>query len=329
MRLTLSRVVVALVTFTVGLCAVLMWRGVINVNHLRQITAKFTRRAALEPTPEHRVIYDVRDYVEGDMSYEELKAAGEQELAWTERVAPDVFPGRGLRHWGLCDEQNWERRARNEADLEWALNRGQFVPWVRERHTGNFTAPHAQETLYEIEAGECNTRSGFIPESRRFAIYGDDKLRAAVKASGEEKIYKVVPDTDGDGVDELLLARGVEHVQWSFPVQLQLITLKGGTRRLLHDFGVAYVYGHADFLQEIIITIPLIYCVPGSATHAPEYHAHFFRASCRRDAGCKDFPPPGTWRYYKSGRLKLPDYVELWPQAIESWWWHEVILNGR
>lgn len=312
MRPTLARVLASVFAFIVALSAVLLWRGVINLAHVRQSAMRLTGLSQpAPPAPRRIIIFDKRDYVESEMSYEELKAAGEQERRWTERVAPDVFGSRGLEHWGLCDgTRGWARRAQSEADLAWALAAGQFVPWVRATYAGSFTAPHAQETLYMIDTGECNTRWGPFPASRRFAIYDGAKLRAVFKASAAESVFQVVPDVDGDGVDELLLAEGLEPIQSSFRVQLRLVSLKGGTRRELQDFGVAYVYGCLNVgCRDVSVTLPVIYYLCTGATCAPECYVDFYRGDCWRDEGCKDFPRPGTWRYLKSGRLTLVDYV--------------------
>jgi hypothetical protein len=300
----LARTLVFLLTFNLGLGGAWLW-------HI--VRAGFAW--SYVPLAMRRVLLDKRDYVEHDMTYKELEAVGAQQRHWTQRVAPAVLPGKGLEHYGLCSDESRTHAAQTAADLAWARAHGQFVPWVEGTHAGHFTAADADETLYELTTGECNARAEWFAHgakggTKHFVIYRGDKLYAVATAQLAETIY-VVQDTDGDGVDELLLAQAnFDFAHKSVITQMKLISLQGGTRRTIYDFGPVYIYALVDdFGNDVVITLPFISYVPLGACQPPEFHIDFYRADCRHNAGCKFWPRADKWQYFKSGQLSERDYA--------------------
>lgn len=300
----LARALVFLFTFNLGVGGALLWRVV---------RAGLARPYA--PVAMRLVLYDKRGYVERDMSYPELEAAGERQRRWTQRVAPAVLPGKGLEHYGLCSDESRARRAESAADLAWARARGQFVPWVESTRAGRFTAADADETLYELKTGECNARESWFGHgdklgTKQFVVYRGDELRAVFSVPPEE-VVATVQDTDGDGVDELLLGRAdFDFARKSLITRMELVSLRGGARRSIRDFGPVSAYALADdFAEDVFITTPSISYERRGACQPPEFYVDFYRAECRHDAGCKFWPGADEWQYLKSGRLSENDYA--------------------
>jgi hypothetical protein len=310
MRRIFIRTLVALLTFALGLCLALLWRMSKDgspPSFARTDEAGITPQSIAEAgcfDADRRVLFDKRDYVEPDWSYEEFEARGKHQRELTQLLAPHIFPAPGLYHKGLCSPESRRISAKGEADLKWARERGQFVPWVRGWYRGSFTEVRPDEILYELSVGECNANSGPLEGgSSQLAVFADGQLRASVNTLNGTGVYGV-QDTDGDGVDEFLLASFDPMMGWKMVTKLRLVSLKGGSLRVVHDFGVSCVYECLDeFCGKTVITIPVIYYTPGAAGRATRYQVDFYRARCEHDKGCDGWPRPDAWEYYKSGSL--------------------------
>ncbi len=338
MRRIVTHPLALLLTFSCGLLLTLLWGSLINksVRHLaRRAEQRLIAPHVAEVEKKYRnrrILLDKRDYWEAPSSarplaYRELEAIGDATDEVKRRILPKLFPDGTLEHYGECSRESRERRAESEADLAWAREKGQFVGYVPDWHDGSFTYPGTFETLYQIDVGECNAREGPMPPSQLLAVFDRwDGLHASVNALPGDGVY-AVHDVDGDDVDEVLLGRGEMRVgdkAWAdylkevnealldrgemrgltYVSKLRLVSLKGGSLRVIHDFGVGYIYSFSDPVgNDRVITIPVIYYTPRGDGETPEFHVDFYRASCRKSEGCGFMPRPSAWRYFKSGSL--------------------------
>ena len=154
-----------------------------------------------------------------------------------------------------------------------------------------------------------------MPSTRTLAVFDRwDGLYASIELLPGESVY-AVRDVDGDALDEALLGRG-EMYGLNYASRMRLVSLKGGSLRVLHDFGVGYVHSFMDDMgHNRTITIPVIYYTPRGDGETPEFHVDFYRADCAESAGCGFMPKPGAWAYFKSGNLSesdLPGPASQW-----------------
>ena len=336
MRRFLTRPAALVLTFCLGLALVFLFGGLVG-RSLKRLAERAGRRVAAPYVAEagrrymqRRILYDLRDYYEADSSperihlgYEEHDAQYKEKHEVERRVLPKLFPGGYLDQVGKCDRESGERREGSEADLVWARGRGQFVPYLSlEWPSGSFTAPGASEVLYHVRLGECTAREHGAPTHEMLAVFDHwDGLHAAFEVPAGN-ILQPVRDVDGDGVDEVLLMHGeMEGNKGVF--SLRLVSLSGGRLRVVHDFGVGYVYSlGSDSGDGRVITIPVIYYTPRGEGQTPEFEVDFYRAECNKSEGCDGFPRPGAWRYLKSGRLDEAD-IEA---GSKPWMWDGLTL---
>jgi hypothetical protein len=323
MRHFVTRPALLLTTFALGLALVLLYGGLVG-----RSVKRLARRAAERVAAPHvadaerrhrdrRILLDLREYWEVPSSERPRSFDGEDAAFYKEkaeagrRIFPKLFPKGYLEHVADCSRESRERPAASAADLAWARERGQFDPSVYDNwQRGSFTEPGAHETLYHVSLRECNALSSSGPPSTEmFAVFDRwDGLHASFDSPGGESVY-VVRDVDADGVDEVLLSRG-EMRGTKGVFSLRLVSLRGGRLRVLHDFGVGYVYSYEQsfFGDERVITIPVIYYTPRGDRELPSFEVDFYRGFCSRGEGCDSLPRPGRWRYFKSGRLEEGDY---------------------
>ena len=331
MRRTLTHAPALLLTFSCGLVLTLLWWAFINDSVKRLARSAELRVAAPHVAVaeqrfrERRILFDKRDYWEEldaphPWGLRDFESLGDRRAEVKRRILPKLFPGGHLEHYGQCSRESRERRAWSEADLAWARENKQFVGYVPAWHDGSFTAPGAWETLYEIDVGECNAREGPLPATRLFAVFDRwDELHASIPALPAGSVLEV-RDVDGDDVDEVLLGwsemRGTTYVS-----RLRLASLKGGGLRVLHDFGIGYLYSFTHPLgDDRVITIPVIYYTPRGDGETPEFHVDYYRASCRKSEGCGFMPRPSAWRYFKSGSLNEDDRSVFWDLGAGGLW---------
>lgn len=319
MRHFVTRPALLLTTFALGLLLVFLYGGLVGRWVQRQAGRAAHRVAApyvAEADRRHmnrRILLDLRDNWESPSSerspgYDDLESSNKERGEVMRRILPKLFPRGHLAHWGLCSPESRARPAAGEADLARARERGDFVAHLPQWRKGSFTAPGAYETLYVVSVGECNAREAPVPPSMRLAVFDHwDGLHATFDALPDEGIY-AVRDVDGDDVEEVLLGRG-EMAGPKGVFRLRLVGLRGGRLRVVHDFGVGYVYSFGDPVgDERVITIPVIYYTPRGGGGTPLFEVDFYRAGCSKAAGCGFFPRPGEWRYLKSGPLGEGEY---------------------
>ena len=330
MRRTLTHAPALLLTFCCGLLLTLLWWAFID-DSVRRLARRAEQRVAAPHVAgaerrfrERRILYDLRDYWEAPdrphpWGLRDFESLGDRTDEVKRRILPKLFPGGHLEHYGQCSRQSRERRAESEVDLAWARENRQFVAYVPGWHDGSFTAPGAWETLYEIDVGECNARYGPLPPSQLFAVFDRwDGLHATVPAPFREGVHEV-RDVDGDDVEEVLLGRGERRGTTTF-VRMRLVSLKGGGLRVVHDFGIGYMYSFAGNPEDRVITIPVIYYTPRGDGETPEFHVDYYRARCRKSEGCGFMPRPGAWRYFKSGSLNEDDGSAFWDLGAGGLW---------
>lgn len=321
MRRFVTRPAVLLLTFCCGLALVFLYGGLVQ-RSVRQLALRAGQRVAAPYVAEaerrhmqRRVLLDLREYWEAPSSERPHSFEGEREAFYKEkdevgrRLFPKLFPEGYLDHVSRCSRESKERPAASEADLAWARERGQFVPYVYDEwHKGSFTEPGAYETLYHVAVRECNVlKASGPPSSEVLAVFDRwDGLHASLDSPPGDSVY-VVRDVDADGVDEVLLSRG--GMKGSTGVfSLRLVSLRGGRPRVVQDFGPGYVYSPGSYLgEERVITVPVIYYTPRGG-ETPLFEVDFYRAYCSKSEGCEFLPRPGEWRYFKSGRLEEKDY---------------------
>jgi hypothetical protein len=328
MRHIAARALSALLTFSFGLLLALLCGGLLNQSvrrpapraedglkapHVAEAENNFRKR---------RILFDLRDYRETSdsglylsSSYSDYEAFLKEAHEARRRIMPKLFPGGYLDDYGQCSDESRGRRAVGDDDLAWARAHGQFVPYTGEWHRGSFTAPGARQVLYEIVMGACGARLGEIPRTRVYAVFDSwDGLYASFEVQPSEYVY-AVRDVNGDDVDEVLLGHG-EMRGYNYVSRMRLVSLNGGSLRVLHEFGIGYVYSLADSRgDDRIITVPVIYYTPRGDGETPEFQTDFYRAYCFKGGGCGFMPKPSEWAYFKSGGLSesdLPGFMPPW-----------------
>ena len=323
MRPVLVRAAALLITFSFGLSLALLLQGAVG-RAARRLALRAEERLKAPYVAEgeenfrkRRILFDLRDYwVAPDdarpssSEYRDLDASGKELNDKRRRILPKVFPGGYLEHVGLCDYEGMWPRASSEADLARARGRKQFAPHMTQWKDGHFTEPGALQTLYVIDTGECNGNDMVMPSTRTLAVFDRwDGLYASVGAMQGEGVY-AARDVDGDALDEVLLGRG-EIYGLNYVVRMRLVSLKGGSLRVLHDFGITYIYSFADKMgHDRTITVPIIYYTPRGDGETPEFQVDYYRAGCSDSAGCGFMPKPSAWRYFRSGVLSESDLPE-------------------
>lgn len=316
MRPFMARALALFLTFCCGLLITLLWVSLAN-RPLRQLARRVEQRFKTPYIKEGEkrymkrlILLDKRNYWEApdvarpvSNGYSDLEAVGKEEREMTNRIAPKLFQRSYLEHYGQCSRESRERPVESEADLVWAQEQGQFVPWVRDWHSGAFTEPGAFQYLHEITVGECNARQSSVAPTKLLAVFDRwDRLYASIKPLPGEGVVAVA-DVDGDDIEEVLLGRS-ELKGTRYITRMRLVSLKDGQLRVIHDFGVGYIFTFSEGLgDERVITIPVIYFTPRAVGETPEFHVDFYRASCSKAAGCGFMPRPTAWEYLKSGSI--------------------------
>jgi hypothetical protein len=322
MRSFVTRPAILALTFCCGLSLTVLY-GALFGGPVRDLARRAGRRVAAPYVAEadrrhmqRRILLDLREYWESPSSERPRSFDDEHQAFYKEkeevgrRIFPKLFPGGYLEHVSECSRESKERPASSEADLAWARERGQFDPYVYDEwRKGSFTEPGAYETLYHVAVRECNARAASAPPpSEVLAVFDRwDGLHASFDLPPGDSVY-VVRDVDGDDVDEVLLSSGeVKGTKGVF--SLRLVSLKGGRLRVVHDFGVGYVYSFEQsfFGDERVVTVPVIYYTPRGG-ETPSFEVDFYRGYCSKRDGCDSLPRPSEWRYFKNGRLDEKDY---------------------
>ena len=248
-----------------------------------------------------RVLLDMRYRRERrQISDEELRADGIELVAVNKRVLPEVFPNGYLeRSHSECDAVSTKKMADDQRELEWARKHGYFRPVDYKWRGGSFTEPYVGEALYQINAGECNAQSGPLAHgSTQLVVYRGPTLKASFNTLlGEDFIP--VGDLNGDGVDELLLARD-NYDEAGGVMRLTLVSLKGGELQLLHDFGTFrphYVWN--DLTKRYDIEVGVLSYSPNGTGRQPDFHCNVYLGNCEITEG-KTFPNhencwPNSW----------------------------------
>jgi hypothetical protein len=316
MRSLLTRPLTLLLTFLCGLAIVLLWGLFVNKT-VQRLARRAEQRVSAPYIAEaerrymnRRILFDKRNYWEapgnarpGSNGLDDLEAIGKEGREVKKRILPKLFQGSYGETVADCSRETRERPAQSEADLDRAREQGQYFPWVLAWHEGRFTEPGAFQMLYEINLNECNSRDAPVPPSRMLAVFDRwDRVYATFKPLERESVYEVC-DVDGDAVDEVLMARG-ELRDNAYVVKLRLVSLKDGSFRVIHDFGLSAIF---TFDGERVITLPVIYYTPRGQGETPEFHVDYYRAVCRKSEGCNFMPLPTAWQYLKSGTLSELD----------------------
>ena len=299
MRRVFVRVLVLLLTFASGVGVALLLRSSLSGPVGRPDSAGG-----------RYVLMDMRVRVRGhDLPDEVFKKDGEALVAVNQRVLPEVFPGGYLKGThSECDARSVRTMAESAAELEWARAEGYFVPRVSRWRPGSLTEADADETLYQINVLECNAQSGPLTYgSTQLAVYRGRALHASVNTLLGEVVF-VVPDIDGDGVDEVLMSRH-EHDGPSGDASIyRLVSLKGGELRVVHDFGA--VGGHHrwnEAARAFSIEVAVLSYAPGREGRPPDFRTELYRGRCRVEEGSTTgpepdncWPRPEEWEYVGS-----------------------------
>ncbi len=116
------------------------------------------------------------------------------------RVVDALFTGKHLADQQKCPDEVYAMSAKDQRA------HGDFRPFVSQMVAGAFTAPHASEKLYLVQAGECD-----VPESCRLemrtelAVLRSNTLVGRVPIGATDGIL-LASDLDGDGRDEILIS---------------------------------------------------------------------------------------------------------------------------
>jgi hypothetical protein len=291
MRRVSVLVFVLLLAFAAGVCVVLLLRSGLG----RYVVRPALSEGAGGECDGRRVLLDMRVRVRGhDLSEEEFKRDGAALLEVNRRVLPEVFPRGYLKGThSECADRSVRKMAESAPELEWARAEGYFVPRVYRWRAGRLTEANADETLYEVEVRECNAQSGPLAYgSTQLAVYRGRALRASFNTLLGGVVY-VVPDTDGDGVDEVLLSRHEHDGPSGDAERLRLVSLKGGGLRVVHEFGAVgghYRWDEARGLYEIEVGV-LSYA-PGREGRPPDFRTELYRGRCRMQPNTSGIPEP-------------------------------------
>jgi hypothetical protein len=316
MRRAFVRVLVSLLTFAAGVCFALLlrvdWGGFVPPESVsgRGANPASSRGAGGEFAGRY-VLYDARLRVRAHgLPEEEFKKDGEALLAVNERVLPEVFPRGYLEGThSRCDERSVRKWAEGEAELEWARAEGYFVPQVARWQPGSLTEARADEILYQVNVRECNAQSGpLYYGSTQLAVYRAGALHASVNTLFGEVVY-VVPDLDGDGVDEVLMSRHEYYGPSGDARRLRLVSLKGGAVRMVHDFGAVGGHHRWDEARRAFrIEAAVLSYAPGREGRPPEFRTELYRGYCRVEPGStvgpepdNCWPRPEEWEYVGGG----------------------------
>jgi hypothetical protein len=241
-----------------------------------------------------------------DLPDEEFKKDGEVLVAVNRRVLPEVFPRGYLEGThSECADFVVRKMAESPADLEWARAGGYFVPRVYRWQPGSLTEPRADETLYQINVLECNAQSGPLAYgSTQLAVYRGRALLNSFNTLFGSVVY-VVPDVDGDGVDEVLMSRHEHDGPSGDAERFRLLSLKGGVLRVVHDFGAVGGHYRRDEARKVYeIEVGVLSYAPGRGGRPPDFRTELYRGRCRigpNTSGIAEpdncWPRPDEWEY--------------------------------
>lgn len=167
-------------------------------------------------------------------------------------------------------------------DCKAAREAGQFVPDVRSKAAGSFTAAGTQQTAYLVFVGECGASHAQSWGTKRLAVFEDNRLVTSLDVNDHGSIVGVY-DVNSDGVNELLVEGGWMgqgyYGGWS-----SLVEVSNRRLRVLGKFG-AFDDSCGAVGKHGKVEAAVIYYSRGTSVGAPEFRVDTYRARYGNDLG--------------------------------------------
>lgn len=214
-----------------------------------------------------------------------------------ERVEPSPAQG-AQRGSGVLIDYRIERADRKPPPLEAAPRRrivqaaygAKAAPddyTINSRASGSFTRPGARETVYLIQRGRPVAADPNGAQDLALAVFDETNRLIAKFSYADFNFIVATSDTDGDGVNELLLEGGFFNMG-TLGSSARLVELKSKELRSIKTFESVYE-NPCDGDPDSHITAAAITYGAGGDGQPPAFKAAFYRAPCPARGGEPSF----------------------------------------